>query len=80
MKANQEQKGVAEEDALRKLLNSESEDEEEEEEKKKEVGIQCYIQKKNPVVNFRTRHPAMKMKRIKKRVKRNAVIKPKRML
>lgn len=36
MKANKELKGVAEEDALRKLLNSESEDEEDEE-KKKEV-------------------------------------------
>lgn len=36
MKANKELKGVAEEDALRKLLNSESEDEEEEV-KKEEV-------------------------------------------
>lgn len=35
MKANKELKGVAEEDALRKLLNSESEDEDENEEKKK---------------------------------------------
>lgn len=35
MKANKELKGVAEEDALRKLLNSESEDEDEENEEKK---------------------------------------------
>ncbi|KAL0277376.1 UNVERIFIED_CONTAM: hypothetical protein PYX00_004691 [Menopon gallinae] len=36
MKVNKELKGVAEEDALRKLLNSESEDEEEENEEKKD--------------------------------------------
>lgn len=40
MKANKELKGVAEEDALRKLLNSESEDEDEKnEEKKNEVRL-----------------------------------------
>lgn len=36
MKANKELKGVAEEDGLRKLINSESEDEEEQNEEKKD--------------------------------------------
>ena len=36
MKVNKELKGVAEEDALGKLLNSESEDEEEENQEKKD--------------------------------------------
>lgn len=52
MKVNKELKGVAEEDALRKLLNSESEDEEENEEKKDEVTSNIFFIKKKDPFNY----------------------------